>query len=36
MSKCNTYNKLDNKISLLIALWILDKIVMLIMLWMMK
>ena len=36
MNKCVACNKLDNKMSLLIVLWMLDKIVMLIMLWMMK
>ena len=29
-------NNLDNKMTLLILLWILDKIIMLIMLWVMK
>jgi len=29
-------NSLDNKMTLLILLWILDKIIMLIMLWVMK
>ena len=36
MNKCDTCNKLDNKISFLVVLWVLDKIVMLIMLWIMK
>mgnify|MGYP003647686100 CR=1 FL=1 len=35
-TKCDSWNKLDNKMTLLIALWMLDKIVMLIMLWAMR